>query len=540
MTESAAQQMRHENMQLRREATNYRRLHAQCLAKNQELEGMISALKEKVAELTRRLFGRKSEKMGPDQAARSGAGAVEQRSRGQARGGRGHGRKSRPQLPEQFELVKWPGEGPVCGQCGLPYRHNGTARSHQEIVWEVRLYKRVVLRQRYEQGCSCAKPGWPGQLTAPAPARLIRGGLLSLESMVEGLLRKFDSWMPLERIVREWRELGVQISPGTWCGIWQRLLPLFLPLVGALEKAAQQASQWLMDETRWEVFVEVEGKGSHRWWLWVAVSPKVKLYLLCPSRGAEVPKKFFGYDPLKDQIEHQGFLMADRYLSYKFLAGLLRLAFCWSHVRRDFVEAQAGAPAGQVSWAQEWIEWIGQLYQHNEKRLELGQDQQEPAWPAPFVRMDSARMAGPDYRQAQKELEGAIEAMGQRREEQLAQPTLPIRSRKILESLRAHWKGLTYFVEHPEIPMDNNGSERAIRPAVIGRNNFYGSGSIWSGQLLAAMLTILQTGRLHRLDRRAYLIAYLQACAENGGKAPENLEPWLPWNYRPQEAALGP
>lgn len=540
VTEVDEQRLRRENIRLRQEAHNYRSLHARSVARIQELEGMVSALKEKVAELTRRLFGRKSEKMGPDQAAQTEAGPKNKRPRGQAQGRPGHGRRAHPQLAEQWEVVKWPGEEPVCGQCGRPYRHNGTVRSHQEIVWEVRLYKRVIRRQRYEQACSCPQPGPAKRLTAPAPVRLIERGLLSMESLVEGLLRKFDSWMPLERIVREWRELGVSISPGTWCGVWQRLLPLFQPLVEALRQAARGAGQWLMDETRWEVFVEVEGKGSHRWWLWVVVSPGVKLYILSPSRGAEVPREFFGYDAPTGPLQSPGSLVVDRYLSYKFLAGLLRLAFCWAHVRRDFVEAQAGAGAEQVSWAQAWIERIGQLYAQNEKRLELGRDEKGTALPAPFVRLDPERMARADYQQAQQGLEQALGAMHQEWEQQLAEPSLPVRRRKILESLREHWPGLTHFVHYPEIPMDNNGSERTIRAAVIGRNNFYGSGSIWSGQLLAAMLTILQTGRLHGVNLRAYLIAYLQACAANRGQAPQDLEPWLPWNYRPQEAALGP
>ena len=88
--------------------------------------------------------------------------------------------------------------------------------------------------------------------------------------------------------------------------------------------------------------------------------------------------------------------------------------------------------------------------------------------------------------------------------------------------------------------MDNNGSERALRLAAVGRKNFYGSGSLWSGELLAMMLTILQTGLLHEVNLRHYLIDYLQACADNGGQAPKALAAWLPWNYRPQERALGP
>ena len=88
--------------------------------------------------------------------------------------------------------------------------------------------------------------------------------------------------------------------------------------------------------------------------------------------------------------------------------------------------------------------------------------------------------------------------------------------------------------------MDNNGSEQAIRCGAVARNNFYGSGSVWSGELLAMMLTILQTGLVHKVNLRGYLIDYLQACAQNGGQAPEDLKDWLPWNYQPKETALGP
>src|SRR5690348_5584796 len=79
--------------------------------------------------------------------------------------------------------------------------------------------------------------------------------------------------------------------------------------------------------------------------------------------------------------------------------------------------------------------------------------------------------------------------------------------------------------------------QRAIRPGAIGRKNHYGSASKWSAQLLAMMLTLLQTLVLHRINPRSYLRAYLDACARNGAKAPEPLECWLPWNFIAPEAA---
>lgn len=289
VTASSETSLREEVIRLRREAHRYRQLHRRDLRQISQLHKIIEALKAKVAELARRFFGRKSEKFNPEQPKGTQNTGAEGR-RGQAKGRPGHGRKARPDLPRQTQLVSWPGGGPCCGQCGLPYVRNGTARSYEEIVWEVRIFKRVIRRQCYEQTCSCPKPGLPVRVSAPAPAQLIPGGLLSLESIVEVLLRKFDLWMPLERTIREWRELGVPISAGTWCGVFQKLVPLLVALAEVIESAAQKERQFLMDETSWMVFVEVEGKDSHRWWLWVAVTPKAKVYILAPSRGAEVPK----------------------------------------------------------------------------------------------------------------------------------------------------------------------------------------------------------------------------------------------------------
>jgi transposase len=535
------EQLREENIRLRQQAHYYKSLHERAAAKLRNAEAIIVALKQKLAEWARKWFGRGSEKNKAGSAPPSTPPADKpKRARGQQPGKPGHGRQKRPDLPEEKRLVDLPKGAPLCEQCGLAYHRNGTARSYMEIVYEVHLSKKFVFCQIYEQSCSCPKPGLPARVVAPPPPRLIERGLLSVESIVEGLLRKFLYYTPIHRLVAEWRELGVEISSGTWCGIFARLGPLFQPLVDALLEACRADGRWLMDETRWAVFVLMEGKGSYRWWLWVVVSPRVTYYFLSPSRGQGVPKEFFGYDAEKKECQWTGPLMVDRFSSYKFLATLLTLAFCWTHVRRDFVEAQAGAEAEQVAWAQGWIERIGGLYQLNGKRLKLGEDQKEPKLPAPFVRMDPVRMAAVDYQQADQALGKAVSAFQGQWEAELAQEKLPIRRRKILESLQTHWSGLTLFVENPEIPMDNNGSERAIRGAAMGRNNFYGSGSVWSGELLAMMLTIMKTAQKHKVNVRRYLIDYLQACAENGGQAPKDLTGWLPWNYKPKETASGP
>lgn len=101
--------------------------------------------------------------------------------------------------------------------------------------------------------------------------------------------------------------------------------------------------------------------------------------------------------------------------------------------------------------------------------------------------------------------------------------------------VKNHWKGLSVFLDNPEVPMDNNNGENSIRNPVTGRKNFYGSGSVWSSQLAAIMFSIFKTMglrvtfRLWKINCHHWLRSYLTACAENHGKAPEDLSAFLPW-----------
>ena len=83
--------------------------------------------------------------------------------------------------------------------------------------------------------------------------------------------------------------------------------------------------------------------------------------------------------------------------------------------------------------------------------------------------------------------------------------------------------------------MDNNTAERAQRGPVVGRKNYYGSGAVWAGHLAALMFSLLQTLCLWRLNPRAWLTAYLRACAASGGKAPADVERFLPWNLSEEQ-----
>jgi transposase len=366
---------------------------------------------------------------------------------------------------------------------------------------------------------------------------VIPKGILAPSFLSEVLVLKFLYHVPLERIRAMVRDAGLKLSAGTLCGALQKLTPLFAHLYEAIRAQSRQAPLCLMDETRWEVFVEEPNKGSHRWWLWVVVTHQTRFYIVAPSRSAAVPKAYFDYDPQEERCTYEPIVVVDRYKAYAFLKELLELAYCWAHVRRDFLEVRLGGQEDQA-WADSWIERIAKLYKLNKQRLTLAKNQNCPdPLPAPFVELDPERMSSSDYAQADQTLHRALAEMEQQSARELAQPNLSRPRRKVLDSLQNHWPGLTLFADHPQIPMDNNGAERAVRPGALGRKNYYGCASRWSAQLLAMMFSLLQTLVLHNVNPRTYLSAYLQACAFNGSKAPEQLESWLPWNFTHPDVA---
>jgi hypothetical protein len=107
--------------------------------------------------------------------------------------------------------------------------------------------------------------------------------------------------------------------------------------------------------------------------------------------------------------------------------------------------------------------------------------------------------------------------------------------RRVLESLRDHGAGLTVFVEHPEVPTDNNTAERSERGPVVGRKNYYGSGAVWSGRLAAMLFSLFQTLALWGINPRVWLTASLTACADAGGPAPARREALLPWDLSEEQ-----
>jgi transposase len=495
------------------QAHSWRAQYEQLVERETALQAEVEAHQATSRALTQRLYGTQSEKSVRPQ----GAGAPKPpriRKRGQQPGSRGHGRRDCVTLPVVVEVRDLSPAAKYCPICGEAFRPFPGPEESRMIEVQVQAHVRRIQRQRYSKGCRCGDS--PGIITAPPAPRLLPKSPLGVSVWTEVLLDKYLYGRPTARLCQALQHHGVPLSQGTITDGLRKITPLCEPVVQALRERQMGETLFHADETRWEVFESLQGKAGHRWYLWVPRSASVVFYPIAASRGAAVPKAHFA--GLHTDLV-QVILVCDRYSAYKSLAKAydeIVLAYCWAHVRRDFLNAARSWPE-LAPWMWQWIEDIRTLSRLNTARLAIWDatvplDRQSPA----FVAQHHALTTHVDAMQVRCEM--------YRQERHLHQV-----KRQMLDSLHNHWGGLTVFVARPAVAMDNNSAERALRNPVVGRKNYYGSGSIWSAHLAAMMFSVLQTVLVWGLNPRHWLNAFFHACMDNGGKTPPQLRAFLPW-----------
>ena len=215
---------------------------------------------------------------------------------------------------------------------------------------------------------------------------------------------------------------------------------------------------------------------SQRAWMWNSVSADSVFFHIDPSRSAEVAKRLFG------STRVTVFLVCDRYSAYRKLArelaGKVILCLCWTHARRDVIEAAAGQE-GLQDWCTTWLARIAVIFQVNTVRLM----HYDPALERQTSMFDALQDA----------LAAAVEALF--RQAQTERDALPegAREAKVLRSLIRHREGLSVFVDHPQVPMDNSEAERRFRDPVIGRRLSFGSDSEAGAAFTAIMYSLIGT-----------------------------------------------
>jgi len=324
---------------------------------------------------------------------------------------------------------------------------------------------------------------------------------------------------PVHRIVAALAADGFDVAAGTLCGALKQIAPLMRPLADAIAAYGREAGHVHADETSWQVFEDVAGKDGHRWWLWTFVTDQATVFVMDTSRSAQAAAGQLGIDREQSELEAGRRLV----ISSDFRKACQSLAridgvdplWCFSHIRRYFLRAGAAHPEAPGDWADAWAERIAVLYRarHALAATTPGTDARQRAqgrWQRAFTDID-----------AHRKLQASFAGQG------LLHPA----AAKVIATLSNEWDGLARHQDLPQLPLDNNTAERALRTPVTGRKNFCGSGAQWAAHLAADIWTITATAARHDIEPLSMLTDYLQACAQGGGTAPAgaSLDPFLLW-----------
>lgn len=469
-------------------------------------------LQSRIASLNKMVFGKKSERTKKPAAAGASASDCAGRQRRRPPSGKvSRKRHDYSHLPLKDEQLKVAASQGRCSCCGKRYVCNGQEES-EVVEIQVQGYRRRIRRQRQRSVCDC---NGVQEVVASPVERLFPHTRYGLTVWVNYLFHRYMLHHTVGSFCRWSEAAGVALNCSTLVNRNPSFLELFAPLYHAIVEHMSTALVVHADETSWPVQIAGIKNGEHyRGWLWTVLSKDAMIVHIDRRRNREAGRVLLGSLVDLHRGESRLLVVCDRYAVYQNLSAVLdlELAYCWAHVRRDFLHAAAGRE-GLDSWCQKWVERIGEIYRVNRRRMGC---------------YKPGMLQSEEFQREQSRLEALVEKFFQHVEDELKSASASARG-KPLQSLKRHRDGLSVFVRRPEVAMDNNYAERMIRSAVIVRKISMGSKSEQAAQLMSCMMSVFQTLLLNGVKVREWLTEYLGACAGNGGRAPTELSEWLPW-----------
>ena len=487
-----------------------------------KLAGHNEQLRALIKELQRALFGRRSEKaVLPDQLqlaledieqALAEAEVHDEKTDATLEASRRQQRRvNRGALPKHLpreEIVIEPAEQ-TCPCCGGALHRIGEEVAERLDVIPTQF--RVIVTRRPKYGCRACESA---VVQAPAPARLIEGGLPSERLVAHVLVSKYADHLPLYRQSQIYARQGIELDRSTLADWVGRAAAELRPLHERLFEHLKRSPKLFMDETRAPVLDpgRRRTKTGYLWALarddrpWGGGDPPAVAYLYAPGRGAE--------HAIRPLAGFSGILQVDAYAAYKALAdparagGPATLAYCWSHVRRRFYEIAQG---GNAPVAEGALQRIAALY-----RIESTIRGQAPERRRTFRDEQSRPLVD--------QLRAWLDA-------QLAR--VPGRSR-MAEAIRYAlklWRGLTVFLDDGRVEIDSNVVERSIRPIALSRKNALFAGSDQGGVHWGVIASLVETCKLNGVDPQAYLADVLTRLVNR--HPARQIDQLMPWAYAP-------
>ena len=320
---------------------------------------------------------------------------------------------------------------------------------------------------------------------AALPARLVDKGYPGPGLLTHIVISKYEDHIPLYRQEKIYRQRhGIQLSRQSLAE-WVAQVAFWLkPIYNKIKEGLQATGYLQADETPIR-YLDPDRPGKAQiGYLWTySVPGSDVLFDWQTTRGAQAPAEMLkGF---------KGVLQTDAYAAYLRLArerqGEIKLAGCWAHARRNFMEALE--EDRRVGW---FVRLIAHLYRVEKK---LRQDR-----------------AGPQLRAARRAAESRIVLDRLRRGlERLSRRVLPkSRFGEAISYTLNQWETLIRYVQDGRLEIDNNSIENAIRPTALGKKNFLFIGHPDAGWYSAVIYSLLGSCHRHGINPHEYLTDVLR------------------------------
>ena len=473
----------------------------------------VERLKAIIDALQRHRFGRRSEQLDPDQfelaleevetALAEAEHARDKASRTPADRPRKANRGSLPAHLERIEQIVDVEEVDgirACPCCGGALHQIGEDVAERLDV--VPTTFRVLVTRRPRYGCrSCES----AVVQAPAPARIVEGGIPTEALIAQVLVAKYADHLPLYRQAQIYARQGVQLDRSTLADWVGRAAWYLRPLRDHILERLRRSQRLFADETTAPVLDPGRGrtKTGQLWAYarddrpWGGDDPPMVAYVYAADRKGERAEAHLG--------DFAGILQVDGYGGYAALARRrqqISLAFCWAHVRRKFYELADTSPV-----ATEVLRRVALLYAIEDEVRGLSAEQRRAA------RHDRGRVIVDDLRQYLDARNRQVSAKS-----------------KLGEAIRyaiTRWDGLSCFLDDGRVDLDSNTVERSIRPLALNRKNALFAGSDEGGDNWAVIATLIENCKLSGINPHTWLTDTLARLA-NGhpANAVGELMPW--------------
>lgn len=505
------------------------RLIRELIATLRQQTHLVGNLQHQLEGLLRRLYGKKSEKLDPDQLllfAKELLEAADPDTTPQptpeceARTAKpkpklkpnGHGRKPLPaSLTRKRVVHDVPSQDRACPECGLERRRIGEEVREQLEYVPASLIVLEHVRPKYACKACVAHVTIAQRLPEPIEKGLPGPGL-----MAHVAVSKYVDHLPLYRQEGIYKRFGVELSRSTMCDWMAAAAGLLEPLVHAMLKRVLLSKVIQTDDTPVPV-LDHDGKGIKTGRLWVQIGDRNNdfiVYDYTPDRSGSGPERIFkGYE---------GYLQADAYSGYDalFKSGKIQEVGCWMHARRNFYEARTSDPV-RSHLLLAWVAGLYEIEAEAKKAWRKDAEWDDTVWHAYRYEL---------RRERSRPILDAIHAWLK-----LEQPKVLPKS-PIGEAIRYalnHWNALIRPLDAGFLEIDNGASERALRPVALGRKNWLFAGSDNGGKTAAVLMSLCATCKALNTEPFAYLRDVLERVSTHPNRRIEEL---LPDRWKPAES----